>query len=263
MKPACKRTFSTAAAVATLAAFAGGATAQQCSVTSGPQRAALVELYTSEGCSSCPPADKQLSLIGAPSNGNVVALALHVNFWDYIGWKDPFARAEFTERQRFLIGANGSRTLYTPHFFINGQEVQDRGRVAGVIRTQSSKPAAADIRVQAVVQAPGALQIKVDASGARGDKPEAPLALYAAVTESALVTQVKAGENSGSTLPHDHVVRHWVGPVALKGGAASLTQALALTPEQVRKGVNVAAFVQNTRTGEVLQAAATGVCKGA
>ena len=82
MNPASKRTFATAAAAATFAAFAGGATAQQCSVTSGPQRTALVELYTSEGCSSCPPADKQLSLIGAPSNGNVVALALHVNFWD-------------------------------------------------------------------------------------------------------------------------------------------------------------------------------------
>jgi len=240
-------------------AMVDAAQAQACSVASGAQRVALVELYTSEGCSSCPPADKQLSLIGAPANTNVVALALHVNFWDYIGWKDPFARAEFTERQRWLIGVNGSRTLYTPHFFVSGVETQDRLRVGSAIRAQSAKPAGAKIQVSAARTANGALEVQARASdaGAAG----APLALYAAITENGLVTNVKAGENRGETLAHDHVVRHWLKPVPLKDGSANLGQAIGVTPEQLKKGLNVVAFVQNMRTGEVLQALTTGNCK--
>ena len=256
MKPGC--IFPRLTLLAATLGLIGGAAAQSCSIASGAQRAALVELYTSEGCSSCPPADKQLSLIGAPANTNVVALALHVNFWDYIGWKDPFARAEYTERQRWLIGVNGSRTLYTPHFFVGGVETQDRSQVGSMIRTQSAKPAGANIRVTAGRSASGALEIQVTASGAAA---AAPLALHAAVTESALVTHVKAGENRGETLAHDHVVRHWLHPVPLKDGAANLGQAVGVTPEQLKKGLNVIAFVQNTRTGEVLQAVTTGACR--
>ena len=259
MKPGC--IFPRLTLLAATLGLIGGAQAQSCSVASGAQRAALVELYTSEGCSSCPPADKQLSLIGAPANTNVVALALHVNFWDYIGWKDPFARAEYTERQRWLIGINGSRTLYTPHFFVSGVETQDRSQVGSMIRTQSAKPAGANIRVSAGRSANGALDIQINASNAAATA--APLALHAAVTESALVTNVKAGENRGETLAHDHVVRHWLRPVPLKDGAASLGQAVGVTPEQLKKGLNVIAFVQNTRTGEVLQAVTTGACRPA
>ena len=250
-----------AGAVFGLCAFAivDTARAQSCSVASGAQRVALVELYTSEGCSSCPPADKQLSLIGAPANTNVVALALHVNFWDYIGWKDPFARAEFTDRQRWLIGVNGSRTMYTPHFFVSGVETQDRSRVGSVIRAQSAKLAGAKIQVSATRTADGALDVQVKASEATG--AGAPLALYAALTESGLTTNVKAGENRGETLAHDHVVRHWLKPVPIKDGSANLGQAIGVTPEQLKKGLNVVAFVQNTRTGEVLQAVTTGSCK--
>jgi hypothetical protein len=258
MKPGC--IFARTGTAIVALALAGAAQAQGCSATSGPQRVALVELYTSEGCSSCPPADKQLSLIGAPANTNVVALALHVNFWDYIGWKDPFARAEFTERQRWLIGVNGGRTLYTPHFFVGGVEISDRSQVGSAIRAGSVKPAAAKLNINAVQKADGGLDIRVNAAEAPAT---APLALYAAVTESALVTQVKAGENRGSTLPHDHVVRHWFKPVDIRAGHAELAQAIALTPEQAKKGVNLVAFVQNTRTGEVLQALSTGACRPA
>lgn len=256
MKNGC--IFARAGAALIAMAIAGAAGAESCSIASGPQRAALVELYTSEGCSSCPPADRQLSLIGSPANTNVVALALHVNFWDYIGWKDPFARAEFTERQRWLIGVNGSRTLYTPHFFVGGVEIADRAQVGTAIRAGSARPAGAKVRIDAGKRPDGGLEVRVNAADAPA---AAPLALYAAVTESALSTHVKAGENRGATLPHDHVVRHWFGPVELKGGVAGLTQSVTLTPEQARKGVNVVAFVQNTRTGEVLQAATTGACR--
>jgi hypothetical protein len=247
------------AALIAVAIASASAHAQQCTAVSGPQRGALVELYTSEGCSSCPPADKQLSLVGAAAN--VVALALHVDFWDYIGWKDPYARAEFTARQRMLIAANGGRTLYTPHFFVNGREIRDRSQVASGIRVQTAKPAGADIRVAAMRDSERTISITAGADGARGSSSGSALALYAVVTESALVNQIKRGENAGATLAHDHVVRHWLGPVPLKSGTATLTQSVRLTADQITKGVAVAAFVQDTRTGEVLQSATTGQCR--
>src|SRR5229473_3943230 len=89
-----------------------------CDVKSGPKAAALVELYTSEGCSSCPPADRQLSRLreALDPTAVVVPLSLHVDYWDYIGWKDPFARGEFAKRQTWLAHANQQGFVYTPHF---------------------------------------------------------------------------------------------------------------------------------------------------
>src|ERR1700741_2691555 len=100
------RPISSALAVVLLApAFSWAA----CDVTSGPATAALVELYTSEGCSSCPPADKRLSEFpsAAYSLDKVVPISLHVDYWDYIGWKEPFARAQFAQLQSWLVKVNG------------------------------------------------------------------------------------------------------------------------------------------------------------
>ena len=254
------------AAALTAMCIAGAASAQDCRAESGPRRAAVVELYTSEGCSSCPPADRQLSRLASPSSGlalgrDIVPLALHVNFWDYIGWKDPFARAEFTARQRALVAANGGRTLYTPHFFVNGRELRDRSRLDSAIRAQNAQGAAAAIRIDASPSAEGRLRIALRVDGARPSRPDSPLALYAAVTESGLSNRIGAGENRGAVLAHDHVVRHWLGPVPIAAGAATLERTLALTPEQAAKGISLAAFVQDTRSGEVLQAVATGLCR--
>ena len=93
-----------------------------CDLTSGPKTAALVELYTSEGCSSCPPADKRLSQFPSTQYpySQVVPISLHVDYWDYIGWREPFAQAQFAERQSWLVRTNGHKTVYTPHFFCLG-----------------------------------------------------------------------------------------------------------------------------------------------
>lgn len=86
-----------------------------CDARSGPKTAALVELYTSEGCSSCPPADRQLSRLRQALDpaAEFVPLALHVGYWDYIGWKDPYAQAAFGARQSWLVHANRQKTVYT------------------------------------------------------------------------------------------------------------------------------------------------------
>ena len=116
-----------------------------CDARSGPMTAALVELYTSEGCSSCPPADPQLSRLRQALDpaAEAVPLALHVGYWDYIGWKDPYAQAAFAERQNWLVHASRQRTVYMSQFFVGGAELRlGRGALRDKVRQLNALPAA-------------------------------------------------------------------------------------------------------------------------
>lgn len=254
MKPGC----IPLGVVLAVALNAGVARAAECRAAGGAQRVALVELYTSEGCSSCPPADRQLSLIGAAVNTTVAPLALHVDFWDGLGWKDPFARAEHVQRQRWMVERSGGRTLYTPHFFVGGREVGDRAAVASAIRAQAARPAAARVEAR-LKMSDGRAELTAHAEAAAAGET----ALFVAITENGLASRVTAGENRGATLPHDHVVRHWFGPIPLRAGVAHVERALPLDAAQVRKGMAVVAFVQDMASGEVLQAVRTATCGAA
>src|SRR5678815_1066718 len=110
------KTITTVSLAAMMALTLGGAEAQQCAAKSAEKTVALVELYTSEGCDSCPPADRWLSSLGpkgfAPDR--VVPIALHVDYWDYIGWKDPYARQAHSARQRKMARLARAAMVYTP-----------------------------------------------------------------------------------------------------------------------------------------------------
>src|SRR5437879_5803087 len=178
-----------------------------CDVTSGPKTAALVELYTSEGCSSCPPADKQLSQF--PSHeygfGQVVPISLHVDYWDDLGWKEPFAQPKFSERQSWLVRTNGHKTVFTPHFFVSGTKVRDwRGDLGDALKRVLAMPAGANIHVRAESRGPGTLSVEASATAPRS--PE-QMALFVALTEHKITSSVSAGENRGVTFSHDHVAR--------------------------------------------------------
>ena len=231
-----------------------------CDVKSGPKTAALVELYTSEGCSSCPPADKQLSQFPSPeySLGQVVPISLHVDYWDYIGWKEPFAQPKFSERQSWLVHANGHKTSFTPHFFVSGTEVRDwRGDLSDELKRVTARPARANISVHVESAGPGVVSVAASAtaSGA-GD----PLALFVAITEDKLTSSVSAGENRGVTLSHDHVVREWIGPIALNDGHVDFKQAVTTRSSWNAAQLGIAGFVQDLRTGQVLQAVGASQC---
>lgn len=236
--------------------------APACSGSSGPQTTALIELYTSEGCSSCPPADRWLATLpGAQySLRQAVPVALHVDYWDYIGWKDAFARPEFAERQRWLVSANKRRTSYTPHFFVSGVEIFDQGgRLDAAIKRINGQAARADIEIRAEAARPGLLSIHASATTR---VPDGPLQLLLAVTESGIVTAVKAGENRGATLRHAHVARKWIGPLPLVANKIATVQEVALEATWVRRNLTVIGFVQDSRSGEVLQALALENCAG-
>lgn len=231
-----------------------------CEARSGPNTAALIELYTSEGCSSCPPADREISRLRQvlDSAAEVVPLALHVGYWDYIGWKDPYAQSSFAERQSWLVHANQRRTIYTPQFFVGGAELRAwREKMRDAVRRVNAEPARAQITLHARPAASGALSISADAATQAGTDPAE---LYLALAESGLVSKVTRGENAGTTLAHDHVVREWIGPIPLAGGAARVQREIALPAAWNRARLELVAFVQDERSGRVLQAVGAQQC---
>ena len=218
-----------------------------CRASSPDHTVALVELYTSQGCSSCPPADQWLSRLAQEvATDRAVPLALHVGYWDYIGWKDPFARREFNARQSRLAAANGSRSVYTPGVFVQGRE------------TRWSQPAAFESELRAVNRRPAAARIgldQVEGKGARIEfraRAEATNAaskgaqLHVALVQNGLSTAVAAGENRGVTLVNDRVARAWSGPLPLGTRTLSLE-----TPTGVMAELALVAFVEDA--GGVLQ----------
>lgn len=246
-----------AALAAAVVSSALHAAPDACAAKSGAATAALVELYTSEGCDSCPPADRWLSGLPAAGfgPGTVVALALHVDYWDYIGWKDPFAQGRFSARQRELATTGRSRVVYTPQVILAGKDFRgwrDRARFAASVAAINATPARAALEL-----ARAATEVRAQAAVPRPeDRDDA--ALYVAVYESGLASRVGAGENRGATLRHDFVVREWWGPVALDAAGAAALVRQADARALARGGV--AAFVQRRRTGEVLQALALPAC---
>jgi hypothetical protein len=163
----------------------------------------VVELYTSQGCSSCPPADEFLAMMA--SDPRILPLALHVDYWDYIGWADKFAHAAFTERQRDYARVIGSRTIYTPQLIIGGQD-----RIEGYAPDKTAD------RLRAHLATVSPITLTVSREGdliiirARADQPlEAPvrLQLVRYIPESTVT--IERGENAGKTITYRNIVSAW------------------------------------------------------
>jgi hypothetical protein len=242
-----------------LAALVALTAEARCTAESGPGTAALVELYTSEGCSSCPPADRWLATVGQryPAD-RVVPLALHVDYWDYIGWKDPYAKREFSLRQRKLSQLQRMALVYTPQVVLQGRDFRGWGTPAfdQALARINSQPAKARLRLQVLRADEKSLDVEVSAELLQ---PAQDAALYVAAYRSKLESKVTAGENRGRLLSHDYVVLEWLGPLAISGRRVE-RRTLPLLPGASAEGSGVAAFVQDTRTGEVLQALLRSAC---
>jgi len=247
-------------------ALAMPAQATPCRAQSAGTTTALVELYTSEGCDSCPPADRWLSSLGARGYApdRVVPIALHVDYWDYIGWKDPYAKQAFSARQRKMASLARAAMVYTPQVLLQGRDF--RHWAAGAFEQEVAKinaqPAKARISLLLDPRRPGAFEVEA-AAELLDSRPQADAALYLGAYENKLVSEVKAGENRGKSLAHDYVVLQWVGPIEFKDGKLLERRRLALLPKAVPEHSGVVAFVQNRASGEVLQALMLPACKHA
>jgi hypothetical protein len=217
------------------AAFA----AAQCAATSGATVPVVVELYTSEGCDSCPPADRWLSktITERSKDAAFIPLAFHVDYWDYIGWKDAFAQPEFARRQSALASNGGASGVYTPQIFVNGKD--DRSWTGGAARLAAASRASVKFNVTSSWKGEGAA-LALGVTGKLAE-PAPGVRFRYALTENGLTSAVKAGENRGVTLHHDAVVRA-TGALPLDAsGAFTLNVPVPRTVRQANSQLHVIA----------------------
>jgi hypothetical protein len=180
------------------------ATPAACTAHSSATTPHLIELYTSEGCSSCPPAEDWLG--GLSDDSLAVALEFHVDYWDALGWPDRFASARWTARQNALAARSANYIVYTPEVALDGREWRQWSRAS------LPPPAAAAVRLHMEVTPGAALQARLTSLEARSGTP---LQAYFAIVENGLTSSIRNGENAGRTLRHANVVRAFAGPAAL------------------------------------------------
>jgi hypothetical protein len=179
-------------------AVAGAAAAQSVS-----EPVVVVELYTSQGCSSCPPADEYFALLA--TDPRVIPLALHVDYWDYIGWEDRFADPRFTDRQKAYALAAGSRTIYTPQMIVEGHERVEGHQPEEVGRLISEHLSrAAPVRLT-LTRKGEVVSIQAEASPAPADPLRVQLVRY---RPEETVT-IEHGENAGRTMTYRNIVTSW------------------------------------------------------
>ena len=214
---------------------------------SGVTRTTLLELFTSEGCSSCPPAEKWLSQLKSNPDlwKKIVPIAFHVDYWDHLGWRDRFAQAEFTERERNYAASWHGDSVYTPAFVSNGQEWRSWFN-DNLPHVQSEKVGTLRVTLSNDNKVNGTFV-------SEGPKPRS-LKLEVALLGNNLESDVKRGENSGRKLHHNFVVLHlakidmvnegnqWTGTVSLS------------TKVETDKPTALAAWIKSAETAPPIQA---------
>jgi hypothetical protein len=219
----------------------------------------LLELFTSEGCSSCPPVDefvRHMDESQPVAGAQLIVLSEHVDYWDHDGWKDKYSSSQFTERQNGYVHAMNLQTAYTPQMVIDGY-IELKGSSSDIEQSfaKELKVAKIPLRVaSAKIEAPLQLKVKVEADAVekRGGT------VWVAVALDHAASQVSAGENSGKQLQHVAVVEDLrkVGKLD-KGKPFSQDVAIKLKPDTDPKNLRIIAFIQESNEGKVL--GATGV----
>lgn len=216
----------------------------------------LVELFTSEGCSSCPPADvvlQELERSQPVGEAEIIPLSLHVDYWNYIGWADPFSSSAYSERQNGYAQAFARGQVYTPQMVVDGRTEfvgNNETRAQNAIREAARQPKAT-IGLQK--NGPQTLSLKIEKMPAvsSGDTAEVMLA----ITESGLRSSVSRGENAGRRLSHTAVTRQLSVIGNVKGAEFTATPALTLDKAWQRDNLRAVVFVQERRSRHILGAA--------
>ena len=221
----------------------------------------LVELFTSEGCSTCPPADKlltDLDQIQPIAGVQVIALSEHVDYWDRLGWTDRFSSVQFSERQGEYSRALGGKGLFTPEMIVDGRTSLIGGKVKLVLEAIAEAARAPKAEVSVAIQTSGpksvtlTTQVEKVPDLLRGDKAEVMLA----ITESGLVSSVSRGENSGRQLAHSAVTRKLIKLGTVEGQSFSGERSIGLESSWKRENMKAVAFVQERASRRVLGATA-------
>jgi hypothetical protein len=245
----------------TVAAFMAAVRADPAATSAAASAPVLVELFTSEGCSSCPPADRLLNeLRRGSAGGGVIVLSEHVDYWDHLGWRDPFSSPVFSARQQHYGQQFRLESVYTPNMVVDGFasfdgadgeqarkmiELAGRAKKAAVAVTRSNEEGGGSVRISARVEHLGAAQV---------DHAD----VYLAIAESDVRSRPFAGENVGRPLQHAGVVRRLmkVAEIDAKRGIYTADLRVKLESSWKRENVQAVVFVQDRASGRIVGAAA-------
>lgn len=224
-------------------------------VNSSEHKTALLELYTSEGCNSCPPADKWLGTLA--ENGyleqQVIPIAFHVDYWDYLGWRDIYADPGYSKRQQRHVHHNRLSTAYTPQLILNGKNLRPSGLLASRLRDINQEKADIHISLRAERSSGKVVEVEATVTG-QSDNIVKDSELFIALLTDKIISPVAAGENAGRKLTHHHVTRELLGPFKVHGKqATSIRQQLELPNQATFQESSIVAFVQTSKQ-EILQA---------
>jgi hypothetical protein len=252
------------AALLLLSIFGNGTGAVGPRVPGSAPRVVVVELFTSEGCSSCPPADallKELSERHKMDDVQIVALEEHVDYWNHLGWRDPYSASEFSERQNDYSHVFGTDGVYTPQMIVDGQReiVGSRSQAAREAIQKAAVEPKAEIELLASANAmPGIPVFELQIKSMNGISPRGATELWLVVTERGLQTDVKAGENSGETLKHAAVVRSLrkIDTIREPAGYSRQFQA-AIEPGWQKENLTVVVLLTERSSRKIIGAAAT------
>ena len=207
---------------------------------------ALIELFTSEGCSSCPAADEVLEEIQKKYNDkDVLVLAYHVDYWNKLGWKDIFSDASFTQRQEYYSNIFRLNNIYTPQVVVNGKKEflgSDKSKLISSIEEQLNERSAVSIKLNVTQNTEGKIDVHYSAEGADAKKEQAILVLIQKMASN----EIKKGENKGKTLHHINIVRN-IFYLPLKEKTTNFTLPLGFS----KKDFFVAGFIQDKRSGKI------------
>lgn len=221
-------------------------------------KAIVVELFTAEGCSSCPPADNllaQLRQVKVADGVVVIPLGLHVDYWNNLGWIDRFSSAAYTERQQRYAEKMHLEGPYTPQMVVNGvvQFVgNDVPRARDTLLQAASQPSSASVQI--IPAGEGKFQVTVKGAEGNGD-------VMLAVTEDNLSTKVSGGENANRELRHSAVVRELRSIGHLRNGSFDDHVTLNLKKDWKRDDLRVVVFVQQSHNGAIQGAATLGLAE--
>ena len=221
-------------------------------------RAVVVELFTSEGCSSCPPADELLGHLRqdlSAKNIQVIPLGFHVDYWNSLGWKDRFSSADFSQRQEQYAKSLKVDGPYTPQMVVDGEAEfvgNSSGQAQREISHAASQPELAAVKITAVSPDQFAVQVKANSSANPGN-------VMLAITEDNLTTNVGSGENGGRTLHHAAVVRELRQIGRLHNGSFEANVPLKLEKEWKRQDLRAIVFVQEGTNGKIQGAASVAL----
>jgi hypothetical protein len=210
--------------------------------TLGAHPAIIVELFTSEGCSSCPPADRLLLDLQKQSapDARIIVLSEHVDYWDSLGWKDPFSSRQFSDRQSLYAKLQMKDEVYTPQMFVDGHlgfTGSDAAQAAADIRS-AAKDKKTDIKIEQIDSGVSSTKLRVSTEDSK------PSDLMLAITEDGLETKVSRGENSGRVLAHTGVVRSLKKIATTDGSKSFYEETVGFDPSWRRGKLRAVAFLQ-------------------